>query len=139
MRLENARIETQLEKERENKKRLMLEISELEKTIDDINSKNVKENDNNELSRKTISLDNEVDVLFSKIKSKKLIDEFIEIVNRIGESEQGWISNEYWDKSTNYFVKLGLLSSGKSEQNYSELSLTTVGEKVLRRSRLEID
>ena len=91
MRLENARIETQLEKERENKKRLMLEISELEKTIDDINSKNVKENDNNELSRKTISLDNEVDVLFSKIKSKKLIDEFIEIVNRIGESEQGWI------------------------------------------------
>lgn len=139
LRIENSRIETQLEKERENKKRLMLEISELEKTIDDINSKDGKENEIAEQSINTISLENEVDVLFNKIKSKKLIEEFIEIVNRIGESEEGWINNEYWGESTNYFVRLGLLSSGKSEQNYSELSLTTVGEKVLRRSRLEID
>ncbi|MDT0295930.1 hypothetical protein ACFQ3R_11380 [Mesonia ostreae] len=139
LRIENTRIETKLEIERENKKRLLLEISELENTIDKINSNNNEEGNHNEETKKNISLDNEVDVLFNKIKKKNLIDEFIELVESIGKEEQGWIKTEDLTDSFGYFVKLGLLASGKDNVNYLELALTNVGEKVLRRSRLEIE
>tara|TARA_R110002124_G_scaffold283500_2_gene459618 strand:- start:13 stop:789 length:777 start_codon:yes stop_codon:yes gene_type:complete len=136
LRVENVRNENQLEKERENKRRLIAEISELEKVIDDL--KNIGNENKEELTR-TKSLENEVDLLFEKIKDKNLTDDYIEIVNRIGEAEQGWIDNEHWSSSTDYFVRLGLLHSGKRENNYSELSISTIGEKVLRRARLELD
>jgi hypothetical protein len=139
LRIENLRIETKLEKERENKKRLLLEISELEKTIDKINLSNNQENNDTEETIKNLSLDNEVDVLFNKIKNKKLIDEFIELVESIGKEEQGWIKAEDLTDSFSYFVKLGLLATGKDNVNYVEIAITNVGEKVLRRSRLEVE
>tara|TARA_R110002072_G_scaffold302379_2_gene484974 strand:- start:2985 stop:3761 length:777 start_codon:yes stop_codon:yes gene_type:complete len=136
LRIENNNLETKLDKERENKKRIMLEISELEKTIDNMNSNSNQENENLEQS---INLDNEVNVLFNKIKQKKLIDEYIDLTDSIGKEEQGWIKNEDLSNSTGYFIKLGLLNSGKDNGDYSRMDLTTIGEKVLRRSRLEIE
>ncbi len=138
LRIENTQIEAKLEKERENKKRLLLEITELERTIDKLNS-NDEENNGTEESIKNISLDNEVDVLFNKIKNKNLIDEFIELVESIGKEEQGWIKAEDLTDSFGYFVKLGLLATGKDNVNYVEIAVTNVGEKVLRRARLEIE
>jgi hypothetical protein len=139
LRIENLRIETKLEKERENKKRLLIEISELEKTIDKINLSNIEENNDTEETIKNISLDNEVDVLFNKIKTKKLIDEYIELVENIGKEEEGWIKSEDLTNSFSYFVKLGLLATGKDNVDYIQIGVTDIGGKVLRRSRLEVE
>ncbi|WP_179354768.1 hypothetical protein [Winogradskyella vidalii] len=140
LRNENSRIETKLESEREIKKRLMIEISELENEIDNLkmNNSNI-ENELPDFDVDKISLDNEVEVLLNKIKRKKLIDKFITTINRIGEKEHGWIDNAYWNESTEYFIKLGLFSTGQKGDSYSELELTEVGSKVLRRARLEIE
>jgi hypothetical protein len=139
LRIENLRIETKLEKERENKKRLLIEISELEKTSDKINLSNIEENNDTEETIKNISLDNEVDVLFNKIKTKKLIDEYIELVENIGKEEEGWIKSEDLTNSFSYFVKLGLLATGKDNVDYIQIGVTDIGGKVLRRSRLEVE
>jgi hypothetical protein len=139
LRIENLRIETKLEKERENKKRLLIEISELEKTIDKINLSNIEENNDTEETIKNISLDNEVDVLFNKIKTKKLIDEYIELVENIGKEEEGWIKSADLTNSFSYFVKLGLLATGKDNVDYIQIGVTDIGGKVLRRSRLEVE
>jgi hypothetical protein len=139
LRIENLRIETKLEKEREKKKRLLIEISELEKTIDKINLSNIEENNDTEETIKNISLDNEVDVLFNKIKTKKLIDEYIELVENIGKEEEGWIKSEDLTNSFSYFVKLGLLATGKDNVDYIQIGVTDIGGKVLRRSRLEVE
>jgi hypothetical protein len=139
LRTENTRIEAKLEKERENKKRLLIEISELEKEIDKLNLENNQENSDTEETIKNLSLDNEVDVLFNKIKNKNLIDEYIELVENIGKEEQGWIKAEYLTNSFSYFLKLGLLATGKDNVNFIEIAVTEVGEKVLRRLRLEIE
>lgn len=140
LRIENNRIEIKLENEREIKKRLFIEVSELEKEIDNLKISSVENKTEKSASENiAINFENEVDVLFNKIKNKKLIDQFINNISAIGEKEQGYIKMEHWDDSTNYFIRLGLLESGQMNSNFSELSITPVGEKVLRRSRLELE
>ncbi len=140
LRNENSRIEDKLESEREIKKRLLIEVSELENEIDSL-----KVNYSNSIEElptfdnEKISLDNEEEIMLNKIKKRKLIDNFIITSNRIGEKKENWIDMVYWNDSTDYFIKLGLFTSGQKGRDYSELFLTTVGEKVLRRARLEIE
>lgn len=60
-------------------------------------------------------------------------------MENIGKEEEGWIKSEDLTNSFSYFVKLGLLATGKDNVDYIQIGVTDIGGKVLRRSRLEVE
>jgi hypothetical protein len=133
--VENNRLEQKVEKERESKNRLQIEITKLEQKIDELNK--FPETDT-VLSENINTLDNEVDILFDKIKTKKWFSEYLSANSLINKNEYNWVSNKSIGEPFEYFIALGLINVDKNDGSESQLSVSEIGKKVLRRVRLEL-
>jgi hypothetical protein len=132
---ENYILELNLEKERESKGKLQIEISKLENKLEEFhNSINSIDKENPEQNK----IEDEIALMFKKIKEKDWIRNFIDDTRTVNSAKNGWVENEKIDEPFRYFITLGLLDISEDTGEYSNLTVTELGEKVLRRARLEL-
>jgi hypothetical protein len=136
---ENNHLELNLEKERESKGRLQIEISKLEQTIEELNISKIEDKTNTEsdYSEKK-KLENEIDLMFDKIKKKNWLNDYLDAVDTVNRAVNGWVDHGEVDESFDYFIKLGLFDISKDEGQHVNLAISDLGNKVLRRVRLEL-
>jgi hypothetical protein len=136
---ENNLLELNLEKERESKGRLQVEITKLEQKIEKLNTPiSANENSNKETNPENKKSENEVDVMFNKIKAKKWLNEYLEANRLVSKSENGWVSNNDIDESFDYFITLGMFDVAKDDDQDTNMKISDLGNKVLRKVRLEL-
>ncbi|OXA83479.1 hypothetical protein B0A56_01445 [Flavobacterium columnare NBRC 100251 = ATCC 23463] len=132
---ENNILELNLEKERESKGRLQIEISKLEKKIEDSNSfTNSISVENNEQNK----IGDETELMFKKIKEKDWLINYINNTTTVSKAKNGWIQNNEIDESFHYFITLGLIDITADNGEFSNLTISELGKKVLRRVRLDL-
>jgi hypothetical protein len=136
---ENNLLELNLEKERESKGRLQVEITKLEQKIEKLNTPILaNENSNKETNPENKKSENEVDVMFNKIKGKNWLNEYLEANRLVSKSENGWVSNNEIDESFDYFITLGMFDVAKDDDQDTNMKISDLGNKVLRKVRLEL-
>ena len=134
LRNENNILELNLEKERESKGKLQIEISKLEKRIDESNIPlNLIDNKNTE-PQKTVD---EIDLMFRKIDENDWNRNYIDFTYKVKSAKDGWLSNLDIDEICKNFITLGLLDISEDNGNYSKLTVTDLGNSVLKRVSLE--
>jgi hypothetical protein len=130
-------LESNLEKERQSKGRLQFEISKLDKKIEELNLNKIEDNEKlvSEYSEKN-KADDEVDIMFKKLKEKKWLNEYLDSVNLVYRSEDGWVNHNEIGKAFEYFIKLGLFDISEDNVEFINLNISELGDKVLRKVRL---
>jgi hypothetical protein len=132
---ENNILELNLEKERESKGKLQIEITKLEKKLEESN------NSINSIDKEIPEpnkIEDEIDLMFKKIKEKDWIKNYIDITYKVNSAKNGWVENTEIDEPFRYFITLGLIDISEDNGNYSNLTVTELGKRVLRRVRLEL-
>lgn len=132
---ENNILELNLEKERESKGRLQIEISKLEKKIEDSNSyTNSISVENHEQNK----IGDETELMFKKIKEKDWLRNYINHITTVNKANNGWVENVEIDEPFHYFITLGLIDISEDNGQFSNLTVSELGKKVLRRVRLDL-
>lgn len=140
IRAENDDLQTRLDKERESKSRLENRIKSLEAEIIEITKVKV-EIENESKTEKPVksqttkqSATDNVSILIKKLKDKSLLKPFIDTCTLINKGEA--INDDYEPKD--YFIELGLIKyRGYHNPVKKNYSITTDGENVLKKARLE--
>ena len=138
MKNENKHLELQLEKERESKGRLQNEISKLEQKNEKLNNPIIEKENIDKSTPERKKLENEIDLMFNKIKEKKWLNEYLNAIRIVNKSEHGWVNNNKIDESFEYFITLGLFDITKDDGQDTNMSISDLGNNVLRRVRLEL-
>jgi hypothetical protein len=134
-------LEIKLERERDSKGKMQKEINSLEEQIQEMFRINGEREGQESLEA---LIENEpksftaTDKLFNKLKTKDLVNKFINTVMNI-HREQGWMNHENEDEDTSYFIRIGLLEFEKSESEFTKYNLTDSGQEVLKKAQLEMD
>lgn len=139
-------LEGKLEKERESKNKLQIEIASLEEKMDKLSLENfshgnltLTDEEIKEFDLKSIDSDKEGEILFKKIKSKNLSNDFLNICSLIESSSNDIIEiNDLNKYNSEYFIKLGLISKKTYSTSSKRVAITEIGEKVLRFVRLNL-
>ncbi len=134
--LRNNRDELQLrlDQERDNKAKLETKIKNLENEL--VNLRNNKENSKNiEGNLNVFKLENEVDIIYEKLKEQNLIEKLFFLMNDIRENKN-WFTHSEKIK-IEYFINLGLLEITERNHNGVRVDISRLGEKILRKTRLE--
>jgi hypothetical protein len=78
------------------------------------------------------------DILFNKIKSKNLLDNFLSVASNIA-NQPDWINSNNEDKNMEYYIKLGLVQIVEIDNEYRKYALSKNGFAVLGKIRLDIE
>lgn len=135
--LRNNRDELQLrlEQERDARSKLETQIKSLEDEL--INLRNNKKNTTNFTeSTNEPKLENEVDIIYEKIKNKNLTEKLFTVMDKI-RNKNNWFRYDSMPE-IEYFIKLGLLTIKSKDSITVALDISPLGDKILRRMNLEL-
>ena len=138
---EKRELEIKLELERDNKGKMQREITVLEDKIQEILVKKIEQN-------KEISPEKQFDIapvnstkpeniLFNKLKNKKLLDNFLEVASSIA-NDPGWVDSNKQDINLEYYIKLGLIEIVQIDKHWRKYTLSENGSAVLEKIRLNL-
>jgi hypothetical protein len=127
-------IENKLEDERENRVKLLNEISRLENRIDELSIDN-KEKPLVTSIEKGNSQNSNIEIYQEKLKKKDYSNKFVEWALE-GEKSSVWFPLGYEPEHIKYFFKIGLIEFNNSVTNEISYKLTNNGRKVFEVLRL---
>jgi hypothetical protein len=127
-------IENKLEDERENRVKLLNEISRLENRIDELSLDN-REKPQVTSIEKGNSQKSNIEIYQEKLKHNDYTDKFIEWALE-GEKGSVWYSKSYDPDYLKYFFRIGLIEFDKTVENEITYKLTNNGRKVFEVLRL---
>lgn len=128
-------IENKLESERENRVKLLNEISRLENRIDELLLNNLEKSKDTSTEKEDSSKRN-VEIYQERLKDKEYIDKFIEFALET-EKSNPWIPKNNEPDHIKYFFKIGLFEVFRSDEVYVMYKLTSNGKKVFDILRLQ--
>lgn len=127
-------IENKLEDERENRVKLLNEISRLENRIDELLLDNLERPQVTSIEKKN-SEKNNIEIYQERLKNKDYTDKFVELALQ-GEKSSIWFKKSNEPEHIKYFFKIGLIEVNNSMQSETSYRLTSNGRKVFEVLRL---
>lgn len=135
-------IEIKLEQERDNKGKMQREITALEDKIQEMLVEKVEQDNESSVEKvPDFAPHNSTkaeDILFNKIKSKKLSDNFLSVGSNIA-NQPDWVDSNKVDKNMDYYIKLGLIQIVEIDNGWTKYALSKNGIAVLEKIRLDIE
>ncbi|WP_299112890.1 hypothetical protein [uncultured Winogradskyella sp.] len=127
-------IENKLEDERENRVKLLNEISRLENRIDELSLDNLEEPQVTSIEKGNSQKSN-IEIYQERLKKKDYTDKFVEFALQ-GEKSSVWFSKNNEPEHIKYFFKIGLIEVSNTMQREISYKLTSNGRKVFEVLRL---
>jgi hypothetical protein len=127
-------IENKLEDERENRVKLLNEITRLENRIDKLSLDNIEKSQVTSIEKGKNQKSN-IEIYQERLKNKDYTGKFIEWALQ-GEKSSVWFSKSNEPEYIKYFFKIGLIEVNNTVQSEMTYKLTHNGRKVFEVLRL---